>query len=76
MLETKAGGGGQTLEREPLEGDRKPPGSSPARPAPPPSRSARTGEGRLAGSRRRLLDDRLFGDVLALKRWLAHRTGA
>ncbi len=63
-----AGGGAQTLQEQP-------PRRHPDPQRPSPSRPRHEGEGRPAAIRQRLHDDRLFGEVLALKRWLAHRGG-
>jgi len=38
-----------------------------------PARSGQGAEGSPAGARRRLRDDRLFDDVLTVRRWLARR---
>ncbi|MFN8217362.1 MAG: hypothetical protein U0R71_12290 [Solirubrobacterales bacterium] len=51
-----------------------PPRRLPDAPPPPSAERDREPDAAAAGNRRRLRDDRLFGDVLALKRRLArHR---
>ncbi len=70
MEETVTGSGGQALHERPRE--KRP---DPREQSSPP-RPREGGEGRLASNRTRLHDDRLFGDVLALKRWLARRHNA
>jgi hypothetical protein len=68
-MEETVTGGGQALRERPPETDADP-GQEPS-----PPRPRRGGEARPAGRGRRLHDDRLFGDVLAVKRWLARRHG-
>lgn len=67
MVTMAAEQGGQSL-RDGLPASHPEPHRQPS-----PPRSPQSGEGAPAPHRNRLRDDRLFGDVLALKRWLGQR---